>query len=277
MKSCCCQTADAPLRVLLVDDEPGDAVVLEAFLEMQEGFQCVGCAANGEDALKFLSRQETPVDAVLLDVYMPGMDGIDFLREWQKMPYPKPKVFVLSAYGSFGEDQIRHQVLRLGVAAYFEKGYPLDLICKRIRDLCAVKNIESIMTPKRECVLEELSEELIDDLLPATKSVGRHYLMDALNYLTSSAQRTWRICEVYDWIAEKNGVSCKSVDRALRQMGKEIAHHGAQRWQRMTAGMELKDTSPSNKILLEMLKREVLYRERYLVGSHGEAGHGYEL
>ena len=50
MKSCCGQTTAVPLRVLLVDDEPGDAVVMEAFLEMQEGFQCVGCASNGEDA-----------------------------------------------------------------------------------------------------------------------------------------------------------------------------------------------------------------------------------
>ena len=276
MKSCCGQTTAVPLRVLLVDDEPGDAVVMEAFLEMQEGLQCVGCASNGEDALKFLSRQDSPVDAVLLDVYMPGMDGIDFLREWQKLPSPKPKVFVLSAYGAFGEEQIRHQVLRLGVAAYFEKGYPLDLICKRMRDLCACRHTETFASSEREGVLEELAEELVDDLLPATKSVGRYYLMDALHYLTYTARRTWRICEVYDWIAEKNGVSCKSVDRALRQTGKEMAHHSAKRWQRMTAGMHLKEGAPSNKILLEMLKKEVLYRERHLVGRHGKAGHRYD-
>ena len=190
MKSCCGQTTAVPLRVLLVDDEPGDAVVMEAFLEMQEGFQCVGCASNGEDALKFLSRQDSPVDAVLLDVYMPGMDGIDFLREWQKLPSPKPKVFVLSAYGAFGEEQIRHQVLRLGVAAYFEKGYPLDLICKRMRDLCACRHTETFASSEREGVLEELAEELVDDLLPATKSVGRYYLM-ALFDLYSTAHMAY--------------------------------------------------------------------------------------
>ena|SRR5687768_429643 len=62
--------------ILLVDDDPNFLDLLSRFLQ-QEGYS-VKTAANGWEALLVLDQE--PIDLILLDVMMPGMDGITFLK-----------------------------------------------------------------------------------------------------------------------------------------------------------------------------------------------------
>jgi two-component system nitrogen regulation response regulator NtrX len=62
-------------RILIVDDEPGVRTALEGILR-DEGFT-VASTASGEEGLA--RSAETPADAVLLDVWLPGMDGLETL------------------------------------------------------------------------------------------------------------------------------------------------------------------------------------------------------
>lgn len=70
--------ADAPLRVLVVDDEPLAIERLELLLARQTKVELVGTALDGETALR-LAEQVKP-DVLLLDISMPGMDGIEVAR-----------------------------------------------------------------------------------------------------------------------------------------------------------------------------------------------------
>lgn len=69
----CCRTA----TILVVDDEPIIARMVSEFLQ-QRGLQAK-TAVNGEEALAMIERD--PPDLVLLDIYMPGMNGVDVLRK----------------------------------------------------------------------------------------------------------------------------------------------------------------------------------------------------
>jgi two-component system response regulator AlgR len=90
--------ADAPLRLLVVDDEPLAVERLQILLSRMDGVALVGTASDGEAALR-LAEGVTP-DAVLLDIAMPGMDGIDVARALARLGKP-PKVIFVTAFDQF--------------------------------------------------------------------------------------------------------------------------------------------------------------------------------
>ena len=88
-----------PIRILLVDDEEHIRLLFKEELE-EEGYTIV-LASNGFDALEKLKDQH--FDLVVLDIKMPGMDGIQTLNEIKKLNKEQP-VILCSAYGEFKQD-----------------------------------------------------------------------------------------------------------------------------------------------------------------------------
>ncbi|MFC7365736.1 MULTISPECIES: response regulator [Bhargavaea] len=104
-------------RILIVDDQNGIRLLLEEVFK-RDGFEtCV--AKNGYEAIERF--KETPPDCVLLDMKMPGMDGIEVLREF-KSQRPDVPVFMMTAYGE--QEQI-DAAKALGAEKYFTK--PFDI------------------------------------------------------------------------------------------------------------------------------------------------------
>jgi len=84
-----------PARVLIVDDEK-DFVEIFA-LRLEEAGERVSTAHSGKECLKILSEKE--IDVVILDIRMPGMDGIETLKEIKK-GYPLVEVIMLTGHGT---------------------------------------------------------------------------------------------------------------------------------------------------------------------------------
>ncbi|HMC90931.1 MAG TPA: LytTR family DNA-binding domain-containing protein [Allosphingosinicella sp.] len=87
-----------PLRLLVVDDEPLAIERLQLLLARIEGVQLAGTASDGAAALRLV--EVVAPDAVLLDIAMPGMDGIDVARALSKTPRP-PVVIFVTAFDAF--------------------------------------------------------------------------------------------------------------------------------------------------------------------------------
>ena len=81
-----------PLRVLIADDEPLATERLQLLLARAEGAQLVGAASDGESAIN-LTRALSP-DLLLLDIAMPGLDGIGVARALTEQTPSPAVVFV---------------------------------------------------------------------------------------------------------------------------------------------------------------------------------------
>lgn len=119
-----------PLRVLVVEDDPGTAAAIIAFLNGLRGVQVVGTAEDGVKGLERI-RLERP-ELVLLDLVMPGMDGLELLRELRaERQRSRPYVIVLSGVSS---DVTIQRALGLGAGFYMVKPVNLTALGERIYD-----------------------------------------------------------------------------------------------------------------------------------------------
>src|SRR4051795_604217 len=87
-----------PLRVLIADDEPLAAERLQLLLAKADGAQLVGTASDGESAIN-LTEALSP-DLLLLDIAMPGLDGIGVARALAEL-VPSPAVVFVTAFDQF--------------------------------------------------------------------------------------------------------------------------------------------------------------------------------
>ena len=89
---------DAPLKILIADDEPLATERLQLLLARSQGVDLVGTASDGEAAVRLAEGLEP--DVLLLDIAMPGMDGIDVARALAARQ-PAPAVIFVTAFDQF--------------------------------------------------------------------------------------------------------------------------------------------------------------------------------
>jgi two-component system nitrogen regulation response regulator NtrX len=149
-------------RILIVDDEPGIRQSLTAILT-DEGFD-VSAVASGEECLDALAS--SVFDAVLLDVWLPGMDGLQTLEKVEQIPAAdRPVVVMISGHGTI-ETAVR--ATKLGAFDFLEKPLSIE------RVLVAVKNAIS----NRRLRLE--NEQLRESASSAPQIVGESVPIKAL-------------------------------------------------------------------------------------------------
>ena len=107
-------------KILVIDDEQGIRDLLDTLLR-RKGYDVV-LAESGQKGLD-LFRRERP-DVVVLDLKMPGMDGLAVLQQVRSLN-PKQPVIVLTGAGT---PEIEQQVRALGVTEYVEKEFSLHLL-----------------------------------------------------------------------------------------------------------------------------------------------------
>lgn len=103
--------------VLIVEDDPMVAAINQGYLERTSEFRLAGIAYNGEEARAFLASGG--ISLVLLDIGMPGTDGLSLLREIRDR---HPDIDVIMITASAGSKDIQ-SALRMGVADYIVKPF----------------------------------------------------------------------------------------------------------------------------------------------------------
>lgn len=125
--------------VLLADDEPLVRTGLRALLE-QQGITVVGEAADGAEVLPAVRR--TRPDVVLMDVRMPGTDGIEATRQLLAATADPPKVLVVT---TFDNDDYVHEALLAGASGFLLKRARKEEIAHAVR---TVATGESLLFPE---------------------------------------------------------------------------------------------------------------------------------
>ena len=183
-----------PRRVLVVDDEENFRHILSVILK-KERYE-VETASNGEEALQRIS--DTTFDQVLCDIRMPGMDGLDFLKEVRKTE-ADANVIMMSAYGTL---DTAVEAMKLGAYDYISKPFKAD---------------EIILTLKKAEERERLRKE--NELL--RKEVKKEYSFDNI---VSKNEKMQSIFEVVRKVAQykstilitgESGTGKEVVARAL--------------------------------------------------------------
>jgi len=123
--------APDPIRVLVVDDHAVVREGLRTFLELQDGIEVVGEAADGEEAVA--RATELAPDVILMDLVMPGMDGIGAMRELRRRS-SSARVIVLT---SFLDDDRLMPALQAGAAGYLLKDVEPAELARAVRSACA--------------------------------------------------------------------------------------------------------------------------------------------
>ncbi|MEU0987334.1 response regulator transcription factor [Streptomyces sp. NPDC005953] len=119
-------------RVLLTDDQPLVRHGLRVLVADRPGLEVVGEAANGEEAVR-LADQLAP-DVVMMDIRMPGMDGIEATRRIAAGPGTPPKVLILT---TFDDDEYVYGALRAGASGFLVKDMDMDQILTAIEIVAA--------------------------------------------------------------------------------------------------------------------------------------------
>jgi DNA-binding response OmpR family regulator len=112
-------------KVLLVDDEEEFVKTLGERLELRG--MAPDTAFTGEAALQRIAEEQP--DIMILDIKMPGIDGMEVLRRVRKA-YPRIQVIMLTAHGT---EKDQDEAERLGAFAYLRKPVDLELLTKTMR------------------------------------------------------------------------------------------------------------------------------------------------
>ncbi|MFE5212608.1 response regulator [Streptomyces sp. NPDC056600] len=120
-----------PVKVLVVDDHQVVRRGLRTFLEVQDDIEVVGEAGDGEEGVA--RAEELRPDVVLMDIRMPGSDGIEALRRLRSLGNPA-RVLVVT---SFTERRTVVPALRAGATGYLYKDVDPDALAAAIRSVHA--------------------------------------------------------------------------------------------------------------------------------------------
>jgi DNA-binding NarL/FixJ family response regulator len=141
------------IRLLIVDDQELVRIGFRLFLETQDELEVVGEARDGAEAIE--RARELRPDVVLMDIRMPGMDGVEATARLSAAIEPAPRVLVLT---TFDLDEYVFGALRAGAAGFLLKDAPRERLLEAIR---VVHGGEALLSPS-------ITRRLIEDFAART-------------------------------------------------------------------------------------------------------------
>ena len=140
------------IRIVLTDDQALLRKGFRMILEAEDGFEIVGEAADGDDAVRLVALYEP--DVVLMDVRMPGLDGIEATRAIVASGAPS-RVLILT---TFDLDEYAFSALRAGASGFLLKDVPPTELAAAIRTVALGDAVVSPRVTRR--LLEEYAHQL---------------------------------------------------------------------------------------------------------------------
>jgi signal transduction histidine kinase len=223
----------APSTILVIDDEIGPRESLRILLKPQYDVVCAASVASGIKSL-----QQGDFDLVILDIHMPGENGMDALGTIREIA-PDVAVVMLTGFGSLETAQ---QALRLGASDYLKKPFDVDGIRETIafnlqkthiarRSIRAVDELkrlnEQIMLslPEKErfAAMGQASAEFVHDLNTPLSVISGYTQLLQKKFKGAGSMSTDQIKESVEFLStiEKNVQRCCELAQVWRNLGKK--------------------------------------------------------
>jgi DNA-binding NarL/FixJ family response regulator len=121
--------ASSKIRILIVDDMARVRQGLRTIIQLTEGFEVVGEASNGLEAIR--AAEQLKPEVILMDLEMPVLGGLEATRRI-KEEHPEIGVVILTIHGS---EEVREQAVRAGSDAFVQKEAPTEHLMAAIREV----------------------------------------------------------------------------------------------------------------------------------------------
>ena len=193
-------------RVLIVEDDPMVAMINGQYVRKHKQFDVVGSCRDGKAALEFLEENE--VDLIILDVFMPQMDGFETLRQIRKRQIPVDVIMVTAA----NERESLEEALHLGIVDYLIKPFTFErfriALDKYIAHIDALHDLDTLNQKSIDFIIDS-GRRKSTDIHP--KGIQEATLQCIISHLRSNAE-TW--C-TGDEIAGQVGLTSVTVRRYM--------------------------------------------------------------
>ena len=196
-------------KVLIVEDDPMVAMINEQFLSRHKDFVVAHKCNDGKSALEYLD--ECKVDLIILDVFMPYMDGFETLRQIRKKQISVDVIMVTAA----NEREQLKEGLHLGVVDYLVKPFTFErfkvALDKFIAQVEALKDLDKVNQKNIDFLIDK-SRKRANELYP--KGVQEKTLQTIIEHLKQNKNK-WL---TGDEIAEKVGLTGVTVRRYMTHL-----------------------------------------------------------
>ncbi|MEV0525062.1 response regulator transcription factor [Streptomyces sp. NPDC050439] len=155
----------APVRVVLVDDQPLVRAALRMVITEAPDIEVAGEGGTGSEAVRLVG--ELSPDVVVMDIRMPGMDGIEATRLITAGPHRNTHVIVLT---TFDDDHYVYGALRAGAAGFLVKDMALDDILAAVRVVAAGDGLIAPGVTRR--LIKEFADRPTPDSRPRKNLTG---------------------------------------------------------------------------------------------------------
>jgi DNA-binding NarL/FixJ family response regulator len=203
-------TQSGKTRVLVVDDHEMFSEALAMLLTRQPDVVLVGSARDAEEAMRLIDVDEIEPDVVLMDLDLPGIDGIQATRRIREMS-PDAKVVVLTA---MQDPEIIADALAAGACGYVPKTRAVDELMDIVRRAAAGE----LVMPERD--LAPVIEQLRNGRAPQGERLLRR-----LTPRESEILRTLAAGETTSQVAEQLGISALTVQSHVKNILAKLGVH----------------------------------------------------
>ena len=196
-------------KVLIVEDDPMVAMINEQFVSRHKDFVVAHKCNDGKSALEYLDENE--VDLIILDVFMPYMDGFETLRQIRKKQISVDVIMVTAA----NEREQLKEGLHLGVVDYLVKPFTFErfkvALDKFIAQVEALKDWDKVNQKNIDFLIDK-SRKKANELYP--KGIQEKTLQTIIEHLKENKNK-WL---TGDEIAEKVGLTGVTVRRYMTHL-----------------------------------------------------------
>lgn len=196
-------------KVLIVDDDPMVSMINEQYVNRNKAFRVVGTCKDGKSALEYLENND--VDLIVLDVYMPLMDGFETLRQIRKNKKSVDIIMVTAA----NDRASLEEALHLGVVDYLVKPFTYDrfriALDKYVSQVAALKDLDTLNQKNIDFIIENAHKKS-EELYP--KGIQEKTLQTILDEMKKNSSK-WM---TGDEIAERIGLTGVTVRRYLNHL-----------------------------------------------------------